>query len=81
MLTIQSKRGSINEEVFVWLGQGVDEGPNATTLKWSSYLGCNACLVQFDFEIQKFHFSYVFFSHINKPNVMTLLDPNMGFII
>jgi hypothetical protein len=40
-LKIQNKRGSTNEEVFVWLGQGVDEGPNATTLKWSRCLGCN----------------------------------------
>jgi hypothetical protein len=80
-LKIQSKRGSTNEEEFAWLGQGVDEGPNATTLKWSSYLGCNACLVHFDFEIQKLHFFYVFFPHKNKPNVMILLDPNMGFII
>jgi hypothetical protein len=32
--------------VFIWLGQGVDEGLNVTNW-WSTYLGCIARLVHF----------------------------------
>jgi hypothetical protein len=78
-LKIQSKRGNTNEEVFVWLGQGVDKSPNATTLKWSSYLGRNACFVHFDFEIQKLHFSYVFFFPIKKTKCNDFVGSKYGF--
>jgi hypothetical protein len=32
MLNVQSKGGSINEMIFNWLGKGIDENLDVTTL-------------------------------------------------
>jgi len=57
-----------NTNIYLVMTKGIDKGPNVTTW-WSSYFVCNAkFLVCFDFEIQKHHF-FVYFPHVNKPNV------------
>lgn len=41
------KKGRINEVIFAWSRQGVDEGQDITTW-WFTHLGSNAHLVYFD---------------------------------
>jgi hypothetical protein len=53
-LNVQSKGGSINEMLIDWLGKGIDENLDVTTL-WSIYMGCNACFVCFDLEPKSFN--------------------------
>jgi hypothetical protein len=69
-LNVQSKGGSINEMIFNWLGKGIDENLDVTTLR-STYLGCNACFVCFDLEPKSFKRSL---------SIMTFWVSNMIFI-
>jgi hypothetical protein len=50
---------------FTWLGQGIDEGMHVTTW-WSTYLGCNSCLVCIDFGIQKLFLIFLYFFSMEK---------------
>jgi hypothetical protein len=43
--------------IFNWLGKGIDENLDVTTL-WSTYMGCNACFCLFWFGNQKLQFIY-----------------------
>jgi hypothetical protein len=67
MLKVQSKNGSTNKMIFIWLGQLVNEGPYVT-IWWFICLGCIAYLVYFDYGTQKHHFFFVYISHGNKSN-------------
>lgn len=53
-MKVKNKISSIKfDMLFTWLRQRVVKGLDAAPW-WFIYLGCNACLVCFDFKIQKF---------------------------
>lgn len=54
ILKVQNRISSIKfDMLFTWLRQRVVKGLDVAPW-WFIYLGCNACLVCFDFKIQKF---------------------------
>ncbi len=66
IIEVKNKGGiTINEVAFTWLGQGIDEGMHVTTW-WSTYLGCNSCLVCIDFGIQKLFLIFLYFFSMEK---------------
>jgi len=68
----------MNEVIFTWSKQGVDESLNAIIL-WSTFLGCKAHLVHFDSRPPPTSFFNVFFPM--ETNQMPIIYDDLVYLL